>query len=494
MSGESLYETLRRYSEGTMYPLHMPGHKRHLKEIPDSPYAIDITEIDGFDNLHHAQHVLKEAQEHAAALWGARRTWYLVGGSSAGILAGIAACANRQAYETAAGDAAGNTAAYRCHKKIVIARNCHKSVYFGAMLHGLDTVYVYPRPLAEENFELNGRIVPEDIARALDQNPEVSLVVVTSPSYDGVVSDIAAIARIVHERGALLLVDEAHGAHFGFHPAFPQSAIRLGADVVVQSLHKTLPALTQCALLHLCSSRVDEAFLARTTEVYQTSSPSYVLMASMDLCTREMEKNGTKLLEDLSRNLQRFYEKAGRMQYVHAWHADDPSRILVSASGYLSGIELACLLREDFGMETEMAAPSYVLCLMSVGDTREGFERLTAALWEIDQRIRNGEIPGENPGEGKMGDNGMPDTNMHPAVMPLYQAWNAPACSLPLKNCCQKISTEFVYLYPPGIPLVVPGEQLTEEIIRLMEDDMERGYSLQGMADPDAKELRVVRQ
>ena len=492
MPDESLYKALVQYGEGDMYPLHMPGHKRRIKEILASPYAIDITEIDGFDNLHHAQDILKAAQERAARVWGARRTWYLVGGSSAGILAGIAACAKG---------------------RILLARNCHKSVYFGAAINGADTIFVYPRPLAlgeDERglvsipalkadghpFPVNGRIHPEDVAAAMDQNPGISLVVVTSPTYDGVVSDIAGIAEVVHSRGALLMVDEAHGAHFGFHFAFPESAVKLGADIVVQSLHKTLPALTQCALLHLCSSRIDEETISKMTEVYQTSSPSYVLMASMDQCVREMEQNGIRLLQVLAENLNRFYRQIIQASYIQTVHADDPSRILVTAGRYMSGLELEHLLRNEYHLETEMTTPSYVLCLMSVGDTREGFERLSRALLEIDQKIREKETEKEHtrdvPEKEAKGNIYRIFDEKPFTAMPLAKAWRAPSRSLPLPACAGEISAEFVYLYPPGIPLVIPGERLSENTIRYVETCLSEGYCLQGMADQSGRQLRVI--
>lgn len=216
---ESLYEKLVAYGAGDACPFHMPGHKRNMGKWGFAdPFSFDITEIDGFDNLHHAEGILKAAQERAARVYGARRTFFLINGSSAGILAAVSACVSKGG-------------------KLLMARNCHKAVYHAASLLDLETVYVYPEQ--ERRYGLNGGISPERVERLLEEHPGVQAVIVTSPTYDGVVSDIRKIAQIVHERGLFLIVDEAHGAHLAFLPYFPDSALDLGADVAIQSVHKT---------------------------------------------------------------------------------------------------------------------------------------------------------------------------------------------------------------------------------------------------------------
>lgn len=223
-----LDEALIEYGSSDIYPFHMPGHKRQrLGEF--CPEEIDITEIDGFDNLHHAGGILKEGQERLASLFGSDESFYLINGSTTGILAAICGCMKKGG-------------------RILVGRNCHKSVYHAACLMEARAAYLYPEPT---DFGIQGSILPEEAERKLSEYPDVQAVVITSPTYDGVVSDIEAIAKIVHAHGIPLIVDAAHGAHFGFSDGFPQKAIALGADLSVESLHKTLPCYTQTAVLHM---------------------------------------------------------------------------------------------------------------------------------------------------------------------------------------------------------------------------------------------------
>ncbi|HPP85843.1 MAG TPA: aminotransferase class V-fold PLP-dependent enzyme, partial [Bacillota bacterium] len=217
----TLQDALFLYRDSGIYPFHMPGHKRNAFLL-DFPFdcGLDITEIDGFDNLHDANGILAQGMKRAALLYGSERTFYLINGSTCGILAAVTACVRK-------GD------------KVLMARNCHKSVYNAVMLNELCPVYLVP-PVGAEG--ISGSIPPAEVEKALAENPDVRLVIVTSPTYEGVVSDIKAIAEIAHQRSVPLLVDEAHGAHFGFYEGFPESSVRLGADMVVHSLHKTLPA------------------------------------------------------------------------------------------------------------------------------------------------------------------------------------------------------------------------------------------------------------
>ena len=234
---ESLYAKLIEYGQSDFYPYHMPGHKRC--EVGEGPLSgvsqIDITEIEGFDNLHHSEGVLKEAQHKASKLYGSKKAYYLVNGSTCGILAAISAATRK-------GD------------KVIVARNSHKAVYNALYLNELKPTYIFPRIT---RFGLQGQITVEDVQQAIEQTPDAKAVIITSPTYDGITSDVCAIAKIVHEKNMILIVDSAHGAHFGFGYGMPQNVIKQGADIAIESVHKTLPAYTQTALLHLCSDRVE---------------------------------------------------------------------------------------------------------------------------------------------------------------------------------------------------------------------------------------------
>ena len=247
---ERLYDKLKAYSESDFYAFHMPGHKRNKALLGiELPYDLDITEIDGFDDLHHADGILKEEQERAARVFGAEESHFLVNGSTAGILSAVMGCTHR-------GD------------KILVARHCHKSIYHAIYMNGLVPRYVYPE--FDISMHMNGEISKEDVAKALAAEPDIKAVVIVSPNYDGVVSDVKGIAEVAHSYRIPLIVDEAHGPHFGFHPAFPGRANDLGADVVINSLHKTLPSLTQTAILHIngktCKPQKDQEVSGYVTE------------------------------------------------------------------------------------------------------------------------------------------------------------------------------------------------------------------------------------
>ena len=481
-----LYDELRAYCSSDAYPHHMPGHKRRLGQMED-PFTFDITEIDGFDNLHHAEGILKEAQQRAASFYGSSETCFLVNGSTCGILSAIGACAPSG--------------------RILMSRNSHKAAYHAVFVNRLEPVYLYP-----EYDEINGPITVEAVETALEQYPDIRAVYITSPTYDGVVSDVKKIAGVAHEHGIPLIVDEAHGAHFGMHPIFPESSVKLGADIVIHSIHKTLPSLTQTALLHVNGSLVDRRRLRKMLGIYQSSSPSYVLMSSMDQCIRLLEEKGQELFEAFAQNLNFFYEEIGDLSALKIIRTDDPSKIIISGKNTgLTGQEISQELREKYHLELEMGEVGYALALTSIGDTREGFERLARALREMDERLakqaeRNplqvtkedlekqpeGKLQVEKEDLAKYSGRKM----QQPATseMSIWAAENAPQQRILLRESAGHISGEFIYLYPPGIPLVVPGERMEEEVLQQLLRNKEMGYELQGMEDYSMEYLWVVKE
>ena len=264
-----LDQALETYGKSKAYPFHMPGHKRRNMGIAD-PYQVDITEIHGFDNLHDPQGYLLEAMEHLQNLYGSDHSYLLVGGSTAGNLAAVFAAADQG-------------------QELIVGRNSHRSVYNGAYLRRCRLHYLYPRPWAGASF--SGEILPEDVEEALLRYPESRGVLITCPTYEGVMSDVGEIAEVCHRHGVPLIVDAAHGAHLGFSPFFPPSPVKEGADLVVMSLHKTLPSLTQTAVLHLRGERISRERCEKFLSIFQSSSPSYVLMDSMVKCIRYLEEN-----------------------------------------------------------------------------------------------------------------------------------------------------------------------------------------------------------
>lgn len=449
-----ILETQLTALAGTRYPLHMPGHKRRVAPAPGLPADWDFTEIPGADDLHAAEGILADAMARTAALWGAARTFYLINGATCGLLAGIRALAP-----------AGST--------VVAARNCHKSVFHALELGGLHARWVMPRP--DETFGIHGSVAPDDLAADLAACPDARCVILTSPTYEGVLSDIAAIADICHVRGVPLLVDEAHGAHYlpmAEAYGWQGGALAAGADVVVQSPHKTLPSLTQTALLHLGGvygpGLADK--IARQLEIFETSSPSYPLMASLDGCTGLLAAHGAEWFAAWAQRLGRFdaavaglsrlrvfCHGADRLAGPPACFAHDPGKILMDGSGAgLTGAGLADALR-DRGFELEMICGDLVLAMTSPCDADDALDRLADALREIDAAA-----PGAAP--AKAAGHPAPPAPGE-AVYTIARALELPAVPCPLADAEGRIAGEFLWAYPPGVPLIVPGERVTRRVL-----------------------------
>ena len=462
---EYLYEKLEAYGKSDYYGFHMPGHKRNSDVTQANlPYGIDITEIEGFDNLHHAEEIIREAEVRAASMYHAEETHYLINGSTAGILSAVMGCTKKGG-------------------KILMARNCHKSVYHAVFLNELRPVYIYPE--FDETMELNMAVSPEKIERLLEEHKEVQAVVLTSPTYDGVLSDIERISEIVHQKKIPLIVDEAHGAHFGFHPYFPENANTKGADVVIHSLHKTLPALTQTALIHLNGTRIDRRKIRNYLHIFQTSSPSYVLMASMDECLRTGAEQGDVLFETYVKNLESKRVELKKLKHIRLMETEefDRSKLVLSVKDTIlkkenrvfTGKMLYERLLLEYHLQMEMAAGSYVIAMTSIGDTKEGMDRLLSALFEIDEELE------KNSEEEKR--YYLPRQEQ---VLTSFEVEGMRRMenvkSLSWKESAGFISMEYAYLYPPGIPLIVPGERITKETAAMLVDYQNKGFSVEGIS------------
>lgn len=541
MRGNSLYEKLKKYEASDFYGFHMPGHKRNTELMGQGlPYGIDITEIDGFDDLHHADGILLELEQRIAKLYGADRSRILINGSTAGIMSAILGCVDRGG-------------------KLLVARNCHKSVYHAMELGGLEPVYLYPE--FDTTWEINGVIEPGQIKAALEADSEIQAVMLMSPTYDGVVSDIRTIAEIVHSYQIPLIVDEAHGAHFGFHPYFPENSNRCGADVVIHSLHKTLPAPTQTAVLHINGTIAKEEQIWHYLNMLQTSSPSYILMAGIDRCVGLLEREkeiskanekgqallekeqygfrqyvarlerlrtelqeslqNLKLVEPEMRKSQRLTPttwnpgtaglrkpeserkegnaeeekdkgiseghvgksglKIGYMEY-------DKSKILISTKRCLkTSEEIYKLLLEKYHLQMEMRAGSYILAMTSIADTDAGFERLKQALLELDKSCRF--ISTERT-EGAGVSFALPRTELVylPGKAEDFRRKNQTECCR-FEEAEGRISLEYAYLYPPGIPLLVPGERISGEVISQLLGYQKQGFSIEGIREQGRLEV-----
>jgi len=441
---ETLAGKLKATAVSGKYPFHMPGHKRNVPEkigeLLRDPFSFDTTETEETDNLHHAAGILKTAMDHAAEVYRTRKTCFLVNGSTCGIQAAILSCVKP-------GD------------HILMASNSHLSAYRAKDLAGAVPVFADPPVLSPYGFA--GSINPEDTERILKKDKKIRAVFITSPTYEGILSDVKTIAGQAHKAGIPLIVDEAHGAHLFFLPVEMRkeyglcSAAECGADIVIQSLHKTLPALTQTALLHVCSDRADVEKIRKYLSVFETSSPSYVLMASIDACVRWMEKDGRSAMKKYAARLEKSRNAFLSGRRFSLWvpgesekengsvYAFDPGKLVFGAEGKndLTGRNMASLFRKAYGIETEMAGPGYVLAMTSVSDTEEGFTKLEKAVRETDLFLCGERISAA-------------------AEKILREEERKPASGIRFPKGEVR---DYIYCYPPGIPVAVPGEILSSE-------------------------------
>ena len=500
-----LQTQLEEYAAGGLYPFHMPGHKRRMEPAPELPFSWDVTEVPGTDDLHDASGILREAMERTARQCGADRTWYLVNGSTCGLLAGIRALVRGG--------------------EVLCARNCHKAVYHALELAGCRVHWIMP-PI-DPVWGICGSISADSIAKTLRRHPSVGAVILTSPTYEGVLSEIEEICNVCHALKIPVLVDEAHGAHLmpaSARAGFPAGALACGADVVVQSPHKTLPSLTQTALLHLKGGLVDPVRIEEQLDIFETSSPSYPLLASLDGCTGILRARGEMLFERWALRIGRFEENVRHLRRIRILRhtqdfvtdrpettmigADlyDPGKILIDASAArMTGAGLAGVLREKYHMETEMAEGNLLLAMTSLCDDEEALDRLAAALSDIEARTEENSPDAlkisKEPKESKASKASAPHTppeaepdlsgdNAVPGVWTsLASLRPAAACSLaaaalqekepvPLSDAVDRISAQYMYFYPPGIPFLAPGEIITSRILHLIEEARRNGESV----------------
>lgn len=507
---QTLGQQLMHYAKSDFYPYHMPGHKRNLtkalegagasEQVLEAAAGMDITEIDGFDNLHEPEEILKRAMQRAARLYGARNAFYSVNGATGMLLTAISAAVPEGG-------------------RLIMARNCHKAVYHAVYLRHLEPVYLYPETIP--GLGIAGAVTAGQVEEALLHNPDAAAVLITSPSYDGITADVEQIAALAHRYGKPLLVDAAHGAHFGFHPDFPESPVRLGADLTVVSLHKTMPCLTQTALLLTQGQLVSTERLRLFEGMYQTSSPSYVLMAAMDACMAAVEEKGSALWDDFFRWYREFLERTkglGCLQVITGGRIptengasvngilmDSGKILLKSLKTCLTGKRFYDILLKQYHLQMEMAAGDCVTAIMTCCDKKEGWERLADALCEIDRRLaaqEDGRQPGQaTEPERRPGQATEPDRRPGQAAQPkrlpagqkpqprltavcsLTAALDAPKEKIPISEATGRIAGSFVNLYPPGIPIAVPGERLEEDTVQLFIRYRQQQLPLQGICE-----------
>lgn len=458
---------------------HMPGHKHAFPTHPDlgeywgnDLFRADLVEINGsVDYLHAPKGSLLEAQRLAAHAFGADQTFFLINGSTVGNLAAIMSTAHEGV-------------------RVIVPRASHRSVYGGLVLAGATPVYVEPVYHPQVGFPLG--VDPAPVKALLQANPNVVAVHVTSPNYYGYGSDVGAMAALAHEHGAILIVDEAHGSHFTFHPDLPTPALHLGADVVIQSTHKTLTALTQCSMLHVRYGRVNTHRLGQMLTMLQSSSPNSILLASLDAARMQMAVDGRALLDcalELAhqarahiREIDGLWCYGDELVGEHGIAVHDPMKLLIRVSDIgLSGFQAANFLRTECRLNVEFADLKHVICSLTVADTVESVQKLLDALHLMASRsFENAESSVEPPV-------GLPH-----AVMSLREGYFAPSRRVRLDEALGQVCAESIIPYPPGIPLILPGEMIDADMLHYLQHLVHRGMSIVGPEDTSLDTVRVV--
>ncbi len=471
-------QALQNFKEMRVVPFDVPGHKRG-KGNPELTQFLgrqcmemDVNSMKPLDNLGHPVSVIREAEELAAAAFGAHHAFFIVNGTTAAVQNMVFHCCGR-------GD------------KIILPRNVHKSVISALILCGGVPVYV-DTPI-HPVLQIALGMPVEGVRRAIAAHPDAKAVLVNNPSYYGICSDLPAIEKLTHAAGMLLLVDEAHGTHLYFGEGLPPSAMAVGADLAAVSMHKSGGSLTQSSFF-LCGNRVDPEQLRQTVNLTQTTSASYLLLASLDLSRKNLALHGKEIFRHVTEMARYARDEINQIGTYYAYGAElvdgvdvagfDVTKLAVCTSGTgLSGIEVYDLLRDEYDIQIEFGDTANILAYISVGDRQQELERLVGALSEISRRFRR---PPET----------QPPYPMPEAVLRCspQEAFYAAKESLPLEECMGKICCEMVMSYPPGIPILAPGEEVTEEAVDYIRFAGERGCFLSGTHDPEVRCLQVLTQ
>ncbi len=478
-----LLDALVAYTEERPAYFKIPGHRyergissRWRKWTGDGIFRFDLTEAEGLDDLHCPQGVIREAQELTAEVFGARKSYFLVNGTT---------CGNEAMLLAAAGEG----------EEVLVPRNAHKSVLMGLILGGARPVWLMPE--IDRKTGLCGVITPQAVEEGLSAHPNCHAVFLVSPTYYGVCSDVASIAEVCHRHRAILLVDEAHGGHLYFSEKLPRGAILQGADLCAQSMHKVTGSLTQSSLLHVGSDRVDEARLAGSLRMVQSTSPSYLLMTSLDAARYELALHGREMMERARVLAETARERIGKIPGIRCYGKEilgdavfdlDPTRLVITASELgMTGYQLADVLYDGYRVGMELADDRHVVAVVTYANEEKELEQLGNALEDISRRYHEtgGEI--------------LPSCVSGSSIpcLPEYvcsprRAWFLKKRTIPWEKAAGMVAGEALIPYPPGIPLVNPGERISREIWEYMERYRKAGLPFHGPADEKLSTFQII--
>ncbi|MEH2378814.1 MAG: aminotransferase class I/II-fold pyridoxal phosphate-dependent enzyme [Nostoc sp.] len=482
-----LLDALKANAARPHAPFYTPGHKKGegiSQPLTDllgkAVFRADLTELADLDNLFAPQGVIQEAQQLAAEAFGASQTWFLVNGSTCGVEAAILATCGT-------GD------------KIILPRNVHSSAIAGLILSGAIPIFLNPE--YDPVLDIAHSITPHAVESALQQHPDAKAVLTVYPTYYGVCGNLNAIAHITHQYNIPLLVDEAHGAHFAFHPELPTPALAAGADLTVQSIHKVLGAMTQASMLHIQGNRIDSDRISKALQLVQSTSPSYLLLASLDAARQQMALQGKMLM---SRTLQLAEEARTRISEIPGlsvlkmprlgkspgFLALDKTRLTVTVSGLgLTGFEADEILDEKFAVTAEFASLQHLTSIISLGNTPADIEQLVQGFTTLAKEYRRTNLTVKSHLWQDLF-----TTQCHALCCSPREAFFAVSEILPLIQTNKHICAEIVCPYPPGIPVLMPGEVITKSVLDYLQQIQAKGGFISGCNDTSLKTLKVVKK
>ena len=472
-----LAEALERMRHNRLVPFDVPGHKRGkgnpelMEFLGDRCLSVDVNSMKPLDNLCHPVSVIKEAEELAAEAFGAAHAFFMVGGTTSAVQAMILSSVK-------SGD------------EIILPRNVHQSVINSLVLCGAVPVYINPQTNSRLGIALGMSM--QDVERTIESHPNAKAILVNNPTYYGICSDLRSITKAAHARGIRVLVDEAHGTHFYFGKDMPVSAMAAGADMAAVSMHKSGGSLTQSSVL-LCGPNVNAHYVRQVINLTQTTSGSYLLLSSLDLSRRNLALRGVEIFEKVKRFANYARDEINAIGDYYAYSSElvngdsvfdfDTTKLSVNTLALgLAGIEVYDLLRDDYDIQIEFGDLGNILAYISVGDKNKNIERLISALSEI-RRIHKRDNRDMLENEYIS-----PQVAMSPQT-----AFYSQKVSLPLAECTGKVCTEFVMCYPPGIPILAPGEIITQDIIRYIQYAKEKGCVLTGPESVDVTHLNILK-
>lgn len=460
---------LEELKDDNLTSFHVPGHKtgkifRKLgyKNILEKIYTLDTTEIDGTDNLHNAKEIIKESQDRAARVFNSDKTIYLVNGTTCGIEASIMAVCNPKS-------------------KIIVNRDCHQSVINACILGDIDPVYIESMVCKKTNIIMGVDV--ESTKSVIDNNLDAKAIVLTYPTYYGKTFDLKSVCDYAHSKNIIVIVDEAHGAHLQLSNNLPKSAIEQDADIIIQSTHKTLPSFTQSSMMHVKGNRVDTNKIEAMLRFIESSSPSYVLLTSLELAVDIYDNYGIKLMENLLSNINNFKSKFKNNENIIIDNNMDKTKIFISLKKLgITGYELDSILREKYKIQVELSNYYGVLLICTIGNDEEDFVRLKRALDDFILNTNDKEL---------LEDINYPE-NIPEKVLNPRQAFYSDKHSVKLEDSIGKISGEYIIPYPPGISLISPGEIITKEIITYIQEGVKSGMIVSGIKDVNLEYIDVI--